>query len=79
MPPIITYTLEQYNTLSEAIAIGALKVKYGDKDIEYRNLNDMLRIQQLMFNQLFPQNNKNNGRVLASFSKGTTCGTKRNR
>jgi hypothetical protein len=68
--PVITYTIEQYISISEAIATGALKVKYGDKDVEYRSLSEMLRIQQLMYNQLFPQNNCNNGRVYFAASKG---------
>ena len=69
-PPPIIYTLEQYIILSEAIATGALKVHYGDKDVEYRSLDDMLRIQKIMCDQLFPAQNKNNGRVYSAFSKG---------
>jgi len=64
------YTLLQYQTLTDAIASGALKVKYGDKEVEYRSLDEMLRILQIMKNQLFPEQNKNNGRKYASFSKG---------
>lgn len=75
--PVITYTLEQYTTISEAIATGALKVKYGDKDVEYRSLDEMLRIQLAMYKQLFPQNNTNNGRVYFGFSKGTNPRYKR--
>lgn len=75
--PVITYTLEQYTILSEAIATGALEVNYGDKKIQYRSLSDMLRIQQIMYNQLFPQNNTNNGRVYFGTSKGTAPKRKR--
>ncbi len=63
------YTIEQYNAISAAIGQGALKVRYGDKEVEYRTLNDMLTIQRLMKEQLFPES-KNNGRTYASFSKG---------
>lgn len=76
--PVITYTLEQYTIISEAIAMGALEVKYGDKEIVYRSLDEMLRIQQLMYNQLFPENNRNNGQKYFSHSKGTYCRGKRN-
>jgi len=65
------YTLLQYQTLTDAIASGALKVKYGDKEVEYRSLDDMIRLQIMMKNCLFPEQNTNNGRKYASFSKGT--------
>jgi hypothetical protein len=71
--PVIIYTIEQYTILSDAIASGALKVHYGDKTVEYRSLDDMLRIQKIMCDQLFPSQNKNNGRVYSAFSKGTGC------
>lgn len=67
------YTLAEYQALSAAIASGAEKVKYGDKEVEYRSLEDMLRLQTEMERCLFPDSgsNKNNGRKFASFSKGT--------
>lgn len=67
----IQYTLLQYQTLSDAIVSGALKVKYGDKEVEYRSLDDMIRLQIMMKNCLFPEQNTNNGRKYASFLKGT--------
>lgn len=78
-PPVIIYTIEQYQILSAAIASGALKVHYGDKTVDYRSLDDMLRIQSIMYGQLFPCSNSNNRRKFASFSKGTECGRRRNR
>lgn len=66
-----TYTLIQYQSLSDAIASGVLKVHYGDKTVDYRSLDEMLRIKLMMEKELFPELNRNNGRVLASFSKGT--------
>lgn len=47
-----TYTLEQYNALSEAIAMGAHKVKYQDKEVEYRGLKDMIALQERMAKSL---------------------------
>lgn len=66
-----TYTISQYNSLTEAISLGATEVQYGDKKVTYRSLDEMLRLQMLMKNCLFPEQNKNNGRKYASFSKGT--------
>ena len=71
--PVITYTLEQYTAISNAIAEGVTKVQYGDKTVEYFSLSDMLRIQSLMYSQLFPTTNKNNGRRYFGTSKGTSC------
>ena len=44
----MAYTLDQYSTLQDAIAQGALTVTYGDKTVTYRSLNDMLRIASIM-------------------------------
>lgn len=42
------FTQAQLTALDEAIAGGVLKVKYADKEVEYRSLSDMLRTRQLM-------------------------------
>lgn len=46
------YTLEQYQTLCNAIAQGALIVMYGDKQVHYRSLSDMIAIKKLMEQEL---------------------------
>lgn len=74
--PVITYTLEQYQAISAAISEGVTKVKYGDKEIEYRSLDEMLRIQSLMYAQLFPCNSRNDGRRYFGTSKGTSCSSR---
>jgi hypothetical protein len=68
------YTVEQYNALNEAIASSALTAKYADKEVTYRSLTDMIRIQGLMKTELFP-NPTNTRRKRASYSKGLypTC------
>lgn len=43
-----TYTTEQYTKLKAAIALGALEVKYADKTVKYRSLDEMIRICKLM-------------------------------
>ena len=67
----MAYTLIQYQTITDAIATGAKKVKYGDKEVEYTTVSEMIRVQTVMKNELFPAQNTNNGRRFASFSKGT--------
>ena len=69
------FTIEQYAALNEAISLGAKKVKYGDKEVEYNSLDDMLRLQARMKSCLYPETNTNGGRRFTSFSKGT--GTRR--
>jgi hypothetical protein len=71
--PIITYTVEQYTAISNAIAEGVTKVQYGDKTVEYRSLDEMLRIQSLMYSQLFPDTARRDGRSYFGVSKGTSC------
>lgn len=72
------YTIEQYNTLNAAIAQGAKRVKYGDKEVEYSSLDDMLRLQARMKACLFPDQSGMGGKTFASFSKGTSrCGRRR--
>jgi len=67
------YTIEQYNSLCAAISLGATKVNYGDKSVEYRSLEEMIRLKQIMEAQLFPsQTNKSqtNKRKLAEYGRG---------
>lgn len=42
------YTIEQYKALEEAIASGERRVKYEDKEIEYRSINEMKDILSMM-------------------------------
>lgn len=47
-----TFTEVQYRSLVAAIAEGALRVKYQDKEVEYRSLTDMIKLKTLMENDL---------------------------
>lgn len=47
-----SFTLEQLISLESAIADGALKVKYSDKEVQYRSLEEMLKIRDIMRNDL---------------------------
>ncbi|MBW7838403.1 MAG: hypothetical protein H3C36_01935 [Chitinophagaceae bacterium] len=65
--PSESFTIEQYNALNRSIAQGTLTVTYGDKTVEYRSLDEMLRIRNLMMAELGLA--KPGGRKLAAFSK----------
>ena len=62
------YTMEQYQTLCAAIGQGVTMVKYGDKEVNYRTLPEMLRIKSLMESSLGIK--KTIKRKVASFTKG---------
>lgn len=47
-----SFTQENLTALNEAIADGALRVKYTDKEVEYRSLAELLKIRELMMNDL---------------------------
>jgi hypothetical protein len=66
----MVYTTDQYQQLTAAIGQGALKVKYADKEVEYRSLAEMLRIKSLMEKDLGINNNASGRRVYATFKKG---------
>lgn len=65
-----TYTIEQYTALKSAIAEGALRVKYQDKEVEYRSLSDMLKIKQMMEAELFPDNTPSTRRTVGVYGSG---------
>jgi hypothetical protein len=66
----MAYTIEQYNALQAAIAEGALSVRYADKSVTYRSLDEMMRILKLMATELGLNTCNDGGRRYASFSKG---------
>jgi hypothetical protein len=44
----MAYTTDQYQQLVAAIAQGAMIVKYADKEVQYRSLNEMYRLKRDM-------------------------------
>lgn len=64
----MAFTNDQITALKNAIAEGVLKVKYADKEVEYRSLNDMIRTLKMMESEVNPQTNS--GRKYASFNNG---------
>lgn len=66
----MAYTLEQYEALQAAIAGGELSVRYADRSVTYRSVDEMLKILRLMRDDLGLGANCNGGRTFTSFSKG---------
>jgi hypothetical protein len=66
----MAWTIEQLNALDAAIAEGALTVKYADKSVTYRSLDEMLRIRALIVAALNPDPLNTGGIVYPSYGKG---------
>lgn len=64
-----TYTIDDYNRLKKAIALGAIKVKYADKEVNYPSLADMRNLLAQMAAEL-GLINTNDNRRFGEFSKG---------
>lgn len=66
----MAYTLEQYEALKAALAGGELQVRYADRAVTYRSVDEMMRILRHMEGELGLNSHNNGGRRYASFSKG---------
>lgn len=71
MGAFVAYTIEQLDALDAAIAEGALVVAYSDKRVQYRSLDEMIRIRKLMRDEL-GLNGTSGGIRFVSVSKGFT-------
>ena len=65
----MAFTQEQLDALDAAISSGSKRVKYADKEVEYQSIADMLRIRDLMAQELGLVTVASK-RKLASFNKG---------
>ena len=65
-----SFTQAQLTALEDAIAQGAKIVKYSDKHVEYRSLDEMLKLRDLMRADLGVTDKARGGRVYPTFSKG---------
>ena len=63
-----SFTQEQLDALEKAIAEGILSVKYSDKEITYRSLDDMLATRDIIRRAL--GTSSTGGRILPPTSKG---------
>jgi hypothetical protein len=50
----MAYTLEQIAALEEAIASGHRAVKYADKEVVYKDTDEMIAVLNMMKNSLNP-------------------------
>lgn len=66
----MAYTQAQLDALEAAIAEGALTVKYQDKQVTYRSLDEMMRIRNLIRDSLGLTAGGTGGIVYPKFSKG---------
>lgn len=48
----MAFTQAQLDALDEAIASGELRVQYSDKAVQYRSLDEMLKLRTLMAGEL---------------------------
>lgn len=64
-----SWTNKDLEALDFAIATGARKVKYTDKEIEYRSLDEMIRSRNLIAKALGISSGSK--RLSADYSKGT--------
>lgn len=62
------FTVENLAKLRQAIASGATRVRYDDKEIYYQKLSDLLVLEQRMMRELGLNNDS--GRRFATFSNG---------
>ena len=65
----VTWTEDDLRNIEQAIATGALVVKYTDREVRYRSLNEMKEVRDMIRKALGI--GKKSGRVFAEFNKGT--------
>lgn len=62
------FTESEYAALNAAIAKGVTEVRYGDRTVKYRSLDEMIKVKSMMAAELGKARRPN--RVLSSFGKG---------
>ena len=65
----MAWTQEQLDSLDAALAEGVLTVKYQDKTVTYRSVDEMLKLRHLMRRALCLDAG-DSGRRYAQFNKG---------
>lgn len=63
----MAWTQNDLTVLESAIAQGALTVKYADKEVTYRSLDEMLKLRELMISEI-------NGNGLGSIQNSRRVG-----
>jgi hypothetical protein len=65
----MAWTKQEYDTLKRSIAQGAFRVRYGDKEVEYRSLPEMRETLAMMEKELGIRKPGSNKKFV-QFSKG---------
>lgn len=66
----MAWSADDLAALEGAIKSGATRVKYSDREVEYRSLSEMLKLRDMMRKELGEQT-PGPYRMVAQFSKGT--------
>jgi hypothetical protein len=61
-----SWTIKDLHALEQAIAKGVLRVKYTDKEIEYRSLQDMFALRDRLKKELGEKRSMTSVTVIAS-------------
>ena len=70
------FTIENLELLEQAIVEGVKRVKYSDKEVEYRSLDEMIKLRNMMKKELCQNTSKTDKglfggrRINAKHSKG---------
>lgn len=65
----MAWTLDQLQALESAISQGAMRVKYADHEVQYRSLDEMLRLRDMMRRDLGLSDTRRDS-MYPTFSKG---------
>lgn len=66
----MSFTQPQLDALTAAIAEGTLRVKYQDKEILYRSMDEMLKLRELMKQELGTDDDRGPRRQVAVYGSG---------
>jgi len=64
----MSWTTKQLEAIEKAIAEGTLTVRYDNKEVRYRSLDEMIRIRDMIRQELGMS--EKSTRLKANFSKG---------
>lgn len=67
----MSYSESEISALERAIATGTLRVTVNGKTIEYRSLDDMLRVRDLMRREAGIGGGSSSNRRFATYRRGT--------
>lgn len=66
----MAYTREDLEAVNKAIASGVLKVRYGDKEVQYSSVNDLIRAKQHIVAELNAESGRRKSWVFRIRNKG---------